>query len=340
MKQLYPAFQDLPLQRPGPVGNAWTLWGPEDELGTLNHLTADVVQQAAKEEIITGERVSLNWHLEGAEYPRFQNPRQQLVVKLIDKEPRIAVFDDEWTFNTQCSSQWDGCRHFAWQGGEWRGLFYKGRKGADFKNDKSLGGVQHMSKKGIAGRALLVDWYRWKTRAARGSDAVRESDIDAFSQYKISWSELNEAARWQGTPLKDCRPGDILVVRSGYLRQYETMEETRRAELDTLYQTTKPSNIGLQASRELLEFLWEKRIAAVAGDSRSFEAWPCEGADKQWQLHQWLLAGWGMPIGELFELEALSELCATIGRWRFFLTSSPMNVKGGVASPPNALAFF
>ena len=106
------------------------------------------------------------------------------------------------------------------------------------------------------------------------------------------------------------------------------------------YETTKPRNIGVEASEELLSFLWDKQIAAVAGDSRSFEAWPCPEEKKQWHLHQWLLAGWGMPIGELWDLEGLSEVARRLGRYTFFLTSAPMNVPGGVASPPNALAFF
>jgi hypothetical protein len=57
-------------------------------------------------------------------------------------------------------------------------------------------------------------------------------------------------------------------------------------------------------------------------------------------LHPVLLAGFGMPIGELFDLERLSEYCEALGRWTFFFTSEPLNVIGGVASPPNALAIF
>lgn len=118
------------------------------------------------------------------------------------------------------------------------------------------------------------------------------------------------------------------------------MPASKRASLDALYTTTKPCNIGLEACPELFAFLWDKQIAAVAGDSRSFEAWPVSEEWKEWHLHQWLLAWWGMPIGELWDLERLSEVCGRLGRWMFFLMSAPMNVPGGVASPPNALAFF
>ncbi len=61
-----------------------------------------------------------------------------------------------------------------------------------------------------------------------------------------------------------------------------------------------------------------------------------------------------MPIGELFDLEAIAQACAEQGRYTFFFTSWPLNVYvsrrssvrldaddifrrlGGVASPPNA----
>lgn len=55
-------------------------------------------------------------------------------------------------------------------------------------------------------------------------------------------------------------------------------------------------------------------------------------------LHDWLLAMWGCPIGELWDLEKLAERCKVYKRWSFFLASVPLNVVGGVASPPNAVA--
>jgi hypothetical protein len=44
--------------------------------------------------------------------------------------------------------------------------------------------------------------------------------------------------------------------------------------------------------------------------------------------------------GELFDLEALSKICAELGRYSFFVTSMPLNMPGGVSSPPNAMAIF
>ena len=51
-----------------------------------------------------------------------------------------------------------------------------------------------------------------------------------------------------------------------------------------------------------------------------------------------LIPGLGMALGEYFELDPLAEACARDRRWSFLFTSAPLNVFGGVGSPPNALA--
>jgi hypothetical protein len=45
-----------------------------------------------------------------------------------------------------------------------------------------------------------------------------------------------------------------------------------------------------------------------------------------------------MPIGELWDMEDLSEACADDGHYTFFLCSVPLKLPGGVGSPPNAVA--
>lgn len=146
-----------------------------------------------------------------------------------------------------------------------------------------------------------------------------------MTAHPVSFEELLKVLEYQGISETDILPGDVLLIRFGYIGQYEGMCEERRAQLDAIYKKQKPENIGVEPSKEFLEFLWDKKIAAVAGDTRSFEVWPC--SQTQWHLHEWLLAGWGMPIGELFDLENLSRTCEELNRYTFFFTSSPMNVR-------------
>ena len=55
-----PPFDELPLHRDGPPGNAWGLLGPDDELGMLNLITP---LQASKD-IRHGIRVSTDLPLD------------------------------------------------------------------------------------------------------------------------------------------------------------------------------------------------------------------------------------------------------------------------------------
>jgi hypothetical protein len=77
-------------------------------------------------------------------------------------------------------------------------------------------------------------------------------------------------------------------------------------------------------------------------------------------MHEYILAGWGVPIGEMWDLEALAKKCEERKRWIFFMTSAPANVQSesfalisvskkrtnlrdfvaGVGSHANALAIF
>jgi hypothetical protein len=65
-----------------------------------------------------------------------------------------------------------------------------------------------------------------------------------------------------------------------------------------------------------------------------------EGTIAELVLHQYFLSLFGMSIGELWDLKALSEKCKELGRYSFLLTSAPLNVAGSIGSPPNALALF
>jgi len=138
--------------------------------------------------------------------------------------------------------------------------------------------------------------------------------------------------RYQGlTP----QPGDIMLVRSGYVRwhNYANPTERKRGTQDNSVA------IGLQNNEATVRWLYDQHFAAVGGDTVAFEAWP-PPMETGWCLHEWLLTQWGTPIGEMWDLETLSKVCEKNGRWSFFLTSAPLHVKGGVGSPPGAIAIF
>lgn len=106
-----PSFDSLPLRKDGPKGNAWGLFGDDDQCGMVNLLTPENTAAAAKE-VVEGVRISTDWPLGAMTKPCFG--RQPFKQQIHHKAPR-TVNDDILTLNTQSSSQWDGLRHFGWQ---------------------------------------------------------------------------------------------------------------------------------------------------------------------------------------------------------------------------------
>lgn len=102
-----PSFDDLPLDKEGPPGNAWGLFGKSDQLGRLNLITPATVAAAAQE-IKEGIRVSLDWSLDKPLLPTFE--RKPFEHQITQLAPNIN--DDTIHINTQSSSQWDGLRHY------------------------------------------------------------------------------------------------------------------------------------------------------------------------------------------------------------------------------------
>lgn len=104
-----PAFEELPLNKSGPPGNAWGLYGPDDDLGRLNLLTPEAVVAAAQE-IREGLRIRIDWPLDRPSFPTFE--RKQFEHAVLAKDSPAIMNDDTININTQSSTQWDGFRHF------------------------------------------------------------------------------------------------------------------------------------------------------------------------------------------------------------------------------------
>lgn len=160
--------------------------------------------------------------------------------------------------------------------------------------------------------------------------------VEPFKSNAIPLSHIQQVIKEQNITF---HPGDILFLRTGFTAGFDSLSAIEQEDLP---KRPTADFIGIETSEATLKFLWDNQFAAVAGDCPSFESSPVAGPDKDptWCLHEWLLAGWGMPIGEMFDLEKLSVMCRSKGRWTFFVSSMPLKVPGGVASPPNAVAIF
>jgi kynurenine formamidase len=109
------------------------------------------------------------------------------------------------------------------------------------------------------GRGILLDYARW---AASQTPPITYS---TFSTHGITFSAILAMCKHHNvTP----REGDILFIRIGVMPEWEAFSEPQKIE----YAAQKePSHAGVEASIELLQWLWDSKIAAVAGDAISWE---------------------------------------------------------------------
>src|SRR5262249_34328609 len=96
-------------------------------------------------------------------------------------------------------------------------------------------------------------------------------------------------------------------------------------------------------SREMLAWLWDHRFAAVVSDTVAVEVRPTLATspfvdNARHMMHQDLIGALGFCLGELWRLQELAADCAEDGVHECMIVAKPLNIVGGVGSPPNALA--
>jgi hypothetical protein len=166
------------------------------------------VVRTASEEVLDGEHVQLDWGLDNLQFPGFG--RRQLTHNIIDaaESSHFKAIDDEIHLNTQSGSQWDSLKHFAHQAS---GKYYNGITHNEAARTAINGIHNWVERGGIVGRGVLCDWLRWH-------EQTRGPVPSATTRYEIPIEEIKATLAWQRTSL---RQGDILMIRSGYVRWHK-----------------------------------------------------------------------------------------------------------------------
>ncbi|KAL8792241.1 MAG: hypothetical protein Q9195_005197 [Heterodermia aff. obscurata] len=325
----FPTRKNVPRRDDAPENAAW-VWGKDDNLGRLNLLTPARIKAAAAE-IKTGEAISINLPLNVPEVPAFHREQFKHEIKPLVEG---LAYDDLYTLNTQSGTQWDGFRHIAHLP---TATFYNNTHGSDITGPTPTlrNSIHHWSHNGnICGRGLLLDYFTYAQQHSIPHDPYTTSRIPLPSLLACG-----QAQNLDLRPGHDVHIGDILFIRTGFTAAYNAKTPTERAAAALRPHVFGPTDGqqwgGVAQSEEMLDWLHDCYFAAVAGDAPSFEAWP---SDQEYYLHEYLLAMWGVPIGELLDLELLSRRCRELGRWTFFVASAPANVEGGVSTHVNGTA--
>lgn len=315
-----PRYHDLPRTDDGaPI--AWGLWGETDDIGLMNLLTPEKALEGARA-VRTGRVFPFDIPLGTIDPPFFGRGSAEHVTEghlgATEDEPSLGLDDKLDNFYLQSASQWDSLGHV----GVAFDRYWNGRSTREVRGGRNT--IDHVAQRGIATRGVLLDVAA--VIAERGgpgeSVAITADDLEA----------ARRAAE------VEIRPGDILVLNTGYLEWYaQQPAAVREQQADGERITTA----GLAHEESVAEYLWDLHIAAIASDGVAAEVWPIEtGRDATpfGFMHQVLIGGLGMMLGELWRTGPLARDCAADGVHEFLLTAAPLPVPRGIGSPANAIA--
>jgi kynurenine formamidase len=312
-----PKFSQLPVKKGAPPDSNWGVFGDNDEVGCVNFLTEDGIIEAARL-VRKGKVFRLDTPINYANPPLFEREPVKHTKKSFENLGLLGFDDVLDAYNTQEGSQWDGLGHV----GNLRAqAFYNGATKDEITGSNKLG-IHNWADR-FVGRGVLIDAFRYRIEQSR--------PVNPLSNEKYSLDDLKEALKAQN---KELKPGSILLVRTGWMQAYLGASQQAKREMAPM---GKLKACGIDDSRETVAWLWDNCVAAIGTDCPAVEPWPWDLKDPG-ALHYRTLSLLGLPLGEQFDLEKLAADCAEDKRYEFMLVSVPLNLQGGIASPPNAVA--
>ena len=303
----------------------WGRWGDDDEIGTINFITDEVVKEATNC-VKSGRRFSLAFPLQQqgglqlGSMPGRVNPLRtmiQLNTPVIGDPTQFCTSDDVVTMGLQAATHWDGLCHASWNG-----KIYGNRDASTITYDgASVCGIEKIAS--LTGRGVLLDI------------ASLHSVEELPGGHAISYEDCVNAEETQGVKVKS---GDILLLRTGMMAKAKRGDVVSYGSGTPIEGSPMPGfpGVGLGA----VEFFYDRQIAAVAIDTITFEVMPWDpkvpGAILP--IHCINLVMMGLTQGQNWDLEELTVDCQNDGQWDFFLEASPQPFVGGIGSPVNPVA--
>jgi kynurenine formamidase len=300
----------------------WGRWGRDDQRGTTNHITTAHVRDAARL-VRSGQVISLALHFDqhgpqtGAN-GRFNCLRYSVATGTDHAAQRqmwaggplprqMGYADDTVVLHLQSATHWDSLCHIFH-----RGRMYNGHPADEVTAQGAPRNGAEALKSTLVGRGVLLDIPR-----SKGVPWLDDG-------YAITVEDLEAAAEHGRVRVG---AGDILLLRTGQ------MARCLQQGWGTFAGGDAP---GL--SFYTIPWLAENDIAAVASDTWGVEVRPNELPDSFQPFHIPALVYMGLLLGEMFDLEALSEACAEDGVHEMLVSAPPLPFTGTAGAPPGPVA--
>ncbi len=296
----------------------WGKWGADDEVGSLNYLTAEQVLAGVglikKGELFTLQRLigdpngdpvwpgrspatremifdESNWD-EGGDGPAFPGG--------------LHYADDKINAFLQGSTQYDALGH-VWYDGQ----IYNGYDARTTVGGLEKASVEPIAQRGVAGRAVLLDMARH----------LGVAHLEARRTF--DHTDLEKCAAAQGIEIK---PRDILLIRTNHLDLFFEDESAFYGDF------CEP---GLVYSPELVNWFQDKEIPNLVTDTIANEVTTDPHSGVALVLHNALMRNLGIAFTEICDLEKLAEDCAADGVYEFFYVAAPLKIHRATGAPVN-----
>lgn len=310
----------MPGREAMPKLSNWGRWGKDDEKGTANFITADVIVAAAKL-VRKGKVMCCCIPIDqfGPVFPTRTSAQRFMSVLNVPIQdigmPGQAIVNDDYiTMYLQGSTQWDSLAHVGYGDRFYNDLPTSAvtAHGGAAKNDI---GKLYQS---FVTRGVLLDMVRYK-----GYD----NDGHLPKDYPITVADLDGCAQAQKV---EVRSGDALCVRTGWVPYWYTLKTHNEKEA---YFHAQPG-----MSVHTLDWIAAKEISCIAMDNIAVERLPTEIDGEFIPFHQVAIRDLGLSLGEIFTFEELAKDCAADGVYEFLWVAPPLNIPHAVGSPLNPLA--
>ncbi len=300
----------------------WGKWGPDDEVGSLNYLTPDVVVKAATE-IKSGKVFTLQVKMANPEGDPVWPGRQGATrINVMDaghyhagKGPVFAggaeYADDFMTMFLQGSTQYDALGHVWYDNKIWNGYDSKTTIGGLAKAS-----VLAIAQKGVVGRGILLDMARF-----RGKESLAPGET-------FTHEDLQACAKKQGCEIKK---NDIIIIRTGWIAEYYKQGAVK------FYELFAGGEPGLTYSPELVNWFYTMEIPNLVTDTIANEVTTDPVSGVVLPLHNALMRNLGITLTEIAWLDDLAADCAEDGQYTFLYTAAPLKVVAGTGAPVNPI---
>jgi kynurenine formamidase len=279
-------------------------WGSNDELGTLNYITP-AKRIAAAGLVKTGEVVSVGRDLSTRQTKSNGQPVSHIMMYTDRNSPSCTDYFSIFPHGMVVTHM-DALCHFSWND-----QFYNGRKRSEsLSASGAKWGSIYAQRQGIFTRGVLLD-----VAAARGVPWYKPDEYVTVADFEAA--EKRQHLRVES--------GDAIFVRTGMERMEAELGE----------QDTYP-RAGLHP--ECVEWMHNRQASVYGGDCIEKLPFPSESFTSA--MHMIVLASMGLPILDWPALTELAKTCERVNRWDYLLTTAPLRLPGGTASPINPLCIF